>query len=140
MAKKAKPDPIRKYRYYYEDTTWRFGVLFLFDHKQAEVLRVLKRIRPTLVQDAPLGIDVLNGKHSARTLWHTDNAKDFVVCMCFPQRASHYGVLVHEIFHCVDRALRDGSSIRLSDDSDEAYAYALQKITSTVLNKLWSAK
>jgi hypothetical protein len=53
-----------------------------------------------------------------------------------PVRTSN---LVHEVFHAV-HMLFDRIGIRLSDDSDEAFAYAIQYLTREILERFKQKK
>lgn len=57
----------------------------------------------------------------------------------FYWRIYEYGILAHEVFHCVYRVL-DDVGLSLTDSSDEAYAcyfqFIFQEIISQLKNKL----
>lgn len=53
----------------------------------------------------------------------------------YPITVIDYGILQHEIFHAADLALRH-MGITLSDDSDEAYAYLIEYLTTEIYKKL----
>ena len=52
-----------------------------------------------------------------------------------PFPAYHMGCLVHEIFHCTEFILSK-VGIKLSNKSDEAYAYLIGYITENIFNHL----
>lgn len=52
-----------------------------------------------------------------------------------PFPAYHMGCLVHEIFHCAEFILSK-VGIKLSNKSDEAYAYLMGYITENIFNNL----
>lgn len=52
-----------------------------------------------------------------------------------PDTPSGLGLLIHELFHAVVFLMRD-VEIRLSDDSEEAFAYALQDMTQQVVTAM----
>ena len=56
-----------------------------------------------------------------------------------PIKASQYALIAHEVFHAVD-FLFQRINIKLSNDSNEAYAYLLQYITEQIYKKLWGKK
>lgn len=49
----------------------------------------------------------------------------------YPETPEDFGILVHEIFHCVSMILRD-LGFKLKDASDEAYAYLIGYLTKKV--------
>ena len=53
----------------------------------------------------------------------------------YPITVTDYGVLQHEIFHAADQTLRY-MGFKLTNDSDEAYAYLIEYITREVYKKL----
>lgn len=55
--------------------------------------------------------------------------------MSFIKNTTNYGVVAHEIFHCIDIIFRQ-IWIELNDWSDEAYAYAIQYITDKFYNNI----
>lgn len=54
----------------------------------------------------------------------------------YPKTPAHYGHLQHEIFHAVE-FLMDKLNTPLSDDSDEAYCYLIQYLTTEIYKRLW---
>jgi hypothetical protein len=51
----------------------------------------------------------------------------------------HLAIVVHELMHLTHHALSK-LGFRLSDDSEEAYAYYLQKMTLTAMPIFWGSK
>lgn len=87
-------------------------------------------------------------KHFVKTL--TDEQKEGITCSgkgvtlqmsggwlllwipVFPDTAEYFGFLAHEIFHVTDLMFRHSCHIKLSDDSDEAYAYHIAWLTQRI--------
>lgn len=61
---------------------------------------------------------------------HTKRFSNGGVCMWFMDPPNH-GLIAHEIFHAIDHVF-DNIGIKLSDESDEAYAYAIQYLTNKI--------
>lgn len=81
--------------------------------------------------------------------WHEDLSLDEMKdgCCCMyegnqtllrlrkkPATAYEYGVLMHEIFHCVDLLMKT-IGVKLTDDSNEAYAYLTGYITEQIYKR-----
>lgn len=112
--------------------TWNVEVLVLIGYNSKEVNRVLMKVMGSAPDDLH---EIDKSGATGRTYWKTSST--FVVWLkSWPKTAFHYGVLQHELFHVVDNALR-GKGIKLSDESDEAYAYMMESLTRMTYAKLW---
>lgn len=130
MVKKVKA--LRKGKFIVTCETWNLEILFLIGHDSKYVNRTLMKIMGS-VPDNLHEIDKSGA--TGRTYWKSNST--FVIWLKhWPVTAFQFGVLQHELFHVVDNSLR-GKGIKLSDDSDEAYAYTIEDLTRQVYSKLW---
>jgi hypothetical protein len=99
-----------------------------------------KRLRAKLPEDirheidSEFGVDLCSGRTvmfsgGMTAMWFRE----------YPLKASQYALIAHEVFHAVD-FLFQRINIKLSDDSNEAYAYLIQYITEQIYRKLWGKK
>lgn len=70
-----------------------------------------------------------------RTLIIYGTNQTFIRLIKHPKKPTDYNALHHEIFHAVDFILRK-IGIKLSQDSDEAYAYLIGYVTEKIYEKL----
>jgi len=56
----------------------------------------------------------------------------------FPQTSQDYGILQHEVFHCVETMLHASGMKHSLKHSSEAYAYFVQYLTTQLYNRLWA--
>jgi hypothetical protein len=131
----SKPTPARKGKFTIHDLTWGVGVTFLIGYNSKYVERYLTKAMGSAPEDVK-GID--QPSCTGRTYWR-NSTTFFIYLKHWPTKAWHYGILQHELFHVVDQSLR-AKGIKLSDDSDEAYAYFTQHLTMMTYQKLWKAK
>lgn len=73
-----------------------------------------------------------NSSCRGRTLMLFPSLRTILRINFWPDNNIKIGLLVHELFHVTDYILRE-VGIKLSDDSDESYAYLLQYLTEQVL-------
>jgi hypothetical protein len=88
----------------------------------------LKKILP---KDIHSEIEVFKGNYTARTLKFSNGA------LAIRFTTKDHGLLAHEVFHATD-LLMENIGMKLSRDSDEAYAYLIQYITVEIYDKLWN--
>lgn len=106
------------------------NVLFSFGNT-AEDLQ--KRVYETYPDwNLKLGKKEFDGIHIQRK-----QSSAFIVAVMFwPSTAYHYSVLQHELFH-LTFAILDRVGMKLSYDSEEAFAYLHSYITQKVYEYLW---
>lgn len=104
-----------------------FDVLVCLGSSREEILSFLKKNSPT-----ESDVNALKMYGLGRTVL-LDGGQTILWIKRKPKKGS--GVLAHEIFHAVD-FLFDMIGIKLSRDSDEAYAYAIQHLTNEINKKL----
>jgi hypothetical protein len=110
------------------------GIIFSFgqSNKKIESILRLNKIKnmPALLpeSDTSPGMTYCNGSTFA-----------LVVMREWPDRASKYKTLTHEIFHACDLTLRN-IGFKLSDDSHEAWAYMIGDVSWQIFNILWDKK
>lgn len=109
------------------------GILFAFNVSEAMIIRKMKPFNLTFTTED------LNGEKPWVGLTIV-KGNTFVIRMKqWPERASHYDTLQHEIFHVADETLRS-SGLSLENNSAEAWAYLIGHITGRAYNQLWDKK
>lgn len=111
------------------------GILLSFGQTKEQLEATLKKRNVTTIKirddhgTGNLGGYVQTDQSTTAVLWLRH----------WPERASQYNVLQHEIFHAVDYLLRN-IGFTLSDDSNEAWAYAIGHVSEKVYQFLWDKK
>jgi hypothetical protein len=85
--------------------------------------------------DTSEGIEVysVNGKSGRTVMFKSGH---FLIRMpVVPSTCGEYGTLAHEIFHCVE-FLMERIGMRLTVDSDEAYAYLIGYLTTEIYKRI----
>lgn len=72
-------------------------------------------------------------------LWYPEVNAGLIRMREIPETAQMHGSLSHEIFHAVDFVLRY-AGIKLTDASDETYAYAIGYLTQEIYKKFYTFK
>lgn len=83
------------------------------------------------IEDVIFDLDQ-NKNCRGRTLMLIPSLKIVLRLNFWPDTPTKIALLVHEVWHVTDYILRE-IGIKLSDDSDEAYAYLIQYITEQIL-------
>lgn len=65
-----------------------------------------------------------------------DNGCTLLRLFDYPKKASDYGVLMHEVLHSIATPLRR-RGLKLSNKSEEAYAYAIGYVSEKIFAQLW---
>jgi hypothetical protein len=106
-----------------------FEILVSFHDSFEELESIIKKKLPGNIHD---GIELFKSTDLAKTVMFSNGT----TCIWFtPKLISGglwgHGVISHEVFHAVD-FLMNKIGIRLSNKSDEAYAYLIQYLTNEI--------
>lgn len=97
----------------------------------------IKRLKNRMPEDMHHEVDEeFLCKYTARTVMFS-GGMTAIHFTFWPERASQYALIAHEIFHAVC-FLMGNLNMKLSHENDEAYAYLLQYITEQIYKKLWT--
>ena len=110
------------------------GIIFSFGQSNEKIMAVLK--------DAGIKYmpNLLSESDPARGCTYCDGSVTALIVMKeWPERASHYNTLNHEIFHACDMTLRN-TGFNLSNDSQEAWAYMIGHVSERIYQILWIKK
>lgn len=110
------------------------GMIFSFGQSNTKIMSVLKKAG---INDMP---DLLPDSDPARGCTYCNGRTTALIVMGeWPERASQYNTLNHEIFHACDMTLRN-AGFKLSNDSQEAWAYMIGHVSERIYQILWSKK
>jgi hypothetical protein len=130
--------------YVVEEKTFLYSIALCINvPTKREIVQALKKnnLRYNIKDINSLMVDIrANSKKHACTFILEDPGIAVIVFYKWESDAFDYGTLTHELFHSVDLFLRHHRGIRLSDDSDEVYAYHLGYFTRNFLNFIWEKK
>jgi hypothetical protein len=126
-----------------------FGLVYIFQFPQDETPypdadKLYKYMKEIGLEVTPEEIvkgckQVINTTNSHAACFQVQPGLHLIHMYKWENTARDYSVLIHEIFHGVDLALRS-KGLSLSDDSDETWAYCIQHLTHGVLAELWEAE
>jgi hypothetical protein len=98
--------------------TYKINIWFCFGTPDNYFKKQMKKeLEMNIVEQLPEAITYANEKKGLYIIW---------------TRNKNYAHLAHEIFHAVAFIMRD-RGLRLSDDSDEAYAYLIEELFEFML-------
>jgi len=107
-----------------------FDVLVCIGSTMEEILKYLDSKYGIVLQEDDKVLLELNGEGKTLML---DSNQTILRLKKLNKTAESLGYLTHEVFHAVDMLFRK-INIRLSEDSDEAYAYAIQYLVKEIYN------
>lgn len=115
-----------------EGSVWPYDIIFSFGMGKEEMIKRCKEKfeNPFTKED----IELLNLSGRGFCLMLENNGV-IVWLEKYPASPEWFGHLAHEIFHATHTILNK-AGIRLSEDSDESFAYLIDWITSNVYSKL----
>ena len=103
-----------------------FDLLVSFNESDEEFKSKLKEFEIEFEDDVILSFDNIKSNRG-RTIM-LSSGQSILRLNFFPKTSTEFGILQHEIFHCVE-FLFDRVGMKLSFKSDEAYAYLIQFLT-----------
>jgi hypothetical protein len=112
---------------------YKVVVHFSFGQNDEEFSKDLKKELSSIVSEEEMkNLCIMN--HSGKTMMHTSG---HIVCRLssLPTTPYYKGVLTHELFHITDFTL-ERVGVKLSRNSNEAYAYLIEYLTKSVYRKL----
>lgn len=109
-------------------TVYPYDILVCLGVTREDILTYFKKTFLNALTDADKEQIKMTGL--GRTVRLENNA---FICWTkdFPRTSEQYSALAHEIFHTIDLMLRR-AGLSLSDDSDEAWAYAIGWLTKEI--------
>jgi hypothetical protein len=105
-------------------------VLVSLGDEPSELIRILKKWLPKNLHGELDGIDFHRGKYVMFS-----NGASFIWMDRVPVSSADISCLVHEIFHCVC-GIMDRIGSKLTDETEEPYAYLLDFLTREILGEL----
>jgi hypothetical protein len=115
-------------------TVYPFDLMFSFGQTDKELRAELKKINGIKIGSDYKFEDGEDGKY---VYWV--NGFTLIRLRCIPKEAYHFGVLQHEIFHAIT-CLMDHVGMKLTDESNESYAYLIGYATTEVYERIFNAE
>lgn len=116
---------------------YRQDILFALNMSGKDIVKVMKRIHDGFSkEDEEYILGGGTGRNVLGTMYPL--SKGFVIQMDWPKRSlrRNCGVIVHEIVHVVHYIFRE-IRLPLTQDSEEAYTYLIEKLYVDFLGKLY---
>ncbi len=105
-----------------------FDLLLSFNESDKQFQKNLKKLGVTCT-DSILEFDNLSSNKGRTFMLPT--GQSILRLNFYPKTSVEFGILQHEIFHCVEFVL-DRIGMKLNSKSDEAYAYLIQYLTTKI--------